>query len=178
MVSWFQRLTGQTAFKHNWRRMLPFTLPQWGILLRILTARLRLFRLRLRLCMILIFSPSKMKVVHFDHSFDGLEHDCNLLAHISAVEWGPQPFLPPNFSPLSTLPPDIVDQIKAFMLQQLRLFAPGGTVPVGLSALPKQMRFINAGMSVDAQMQFIAIRVQVGGGSDINYDTSVDGLHG
>ena len=123
------------------------------------------------------FLPFENEGGPFDHSFDGLEHDCNLLAHISAVEWGPQPFLPPNFSPLSTLPPDIVDQIKAFMLQQLRLFAPGGTVPVGLSALPKQMRFINAGMSVDAQMQFIAIRVQVGGGSNMNVDRPWTDFH-
>jgi hypothetical protein len=118
----------------------------------------------------LSFLPFENEGGPFDHSFDGLEHDCNLLAHISSVEWGPPPFLPPNFSPLNSIPPEIVEQIKTFMLQQLRLFAPGGTAPVGLNALPKQMRFINAGMSVDGQMQFIAIRVQVGGGSNMDAD--------
>ncbi len=116
------------------------------------------------------FFPFENEGDSFDHSFDGLEHDCILQAGISSVELGPLPFLPPNFSPLSTLPLDIVEQIKQFMLQQLRIFAPGGSAPVGLNALPKQMRFINAGLSVDAHMQFIAMRVQVGGGSNMNVD--------
>ena len=116
------------------------------------------------------FFPFENDGNSFDHSFDALEHDCILQANITAVELGPLPFLPPTFSPLLTLPPDVVDQIKQFMLLQLRLFAPGGSVPVGLNKLPKQMRFINAGLSVDAQLQFIAIRVQVGGGSNRDAD--------
>jgi hypothetical protein len=116
------------------------------------------------------FLPFETDCASFDPACEQLEHDCILLASISAVELGPLPFLPPNFNPLNTLPPDTVEQIKKFMLLQLKLFAPGGSVPVGLNALPKQMRFINAGISVDAQMQFIAIRVQVGGGSNMNVD--------
>ncbi|MEO6330467.1 MAG: hypothetical protein ABIO55_16145 [Ginsengibacter sp.] len=106
----------------------------------------------------------------YDLNFFPLDHECYLQANINAVEFGPLPFLPPPFNPLNSLPPDIMDQIKSFMIQQLRLFAPGGTAPVGLDALPKQMPFINAGISVDAQMQFIAIRVQVGGASNMNSD--------
>jgi hypothetical protein len=116
------------------------------------------------------FLPFETECASFDPACEQLEHDCILVAGISAVELGPLPSLPPNFSPLNTLPPDTVEQIKQFMRQQLRLFAPGGSVPVGLNALPKQMRFINAGLSVDAQMQFIAIRVQVGGGSNMDVD--------
>ena len=116
------------------------------------------------------FLPFETECASFDPACEQVEHDCILQASISAVELGPLPFLPPNFSPLNTLPPEVVEQIKQFMLQQLRLFAPGGSVPVGLNALPKQMRFINAGLSADAQRQFIAIRVQVGGGSNMNVD--------
>jgi hypothetical protein len=99
----------------------------------------------------------------FDLDFYALDDDCYLRATLNAVEPGPLPLLPSGFNPLTTLPKEIQDQITQYLTQQARPFFPSPAMPMGLGDLAKGAGFMNAGLSVDTQMQRIALRAQIGG---------------
>lgn len=93
----------------------------------------------------------------FDLDFFSLEEDCFLTTRLKALEPGPLPALPPNL-------PVTLDQLLARAESSLRASIPQKAVPAGLTSLTSLFtKFVNAGVSVDEQLQTIAFRAQIGG---------------
>lgn len=87
-----------------------------------------------------------------------LDDECYLRVEFDRLEPGPLP-VPLPF-------PVNADQILQMVQAQLRTLLPSPTRPLGLAKLlPKNQRFLNAGLSVDGQLQRLEFRVQIGGSS-------------
>src|SRR5438067_4343589 len=85
------------------------------------------------------------------------------------VDLGPLPGLPPGFDPTNIPLPITKDQILQIVNERASKLIPGVAIPIGLlDLLPGKISkylIVNAGLSVDAQQQRIALRVKGGGGS-------------
>jgi hypothetical protein len=105
--------------------------------------------------------PATIVALHgtlvFDLEFSPHDEDCSLTTRLKALEPGPLPALPPGL-------PVTLDQLLARVESLLRAAIPQPTVPAGLTQLTKLFaKFLNAGISVDSQLQRIALRAQIGG---------------
>jgi hypothetical protein len=99
----------------------------------------------------------------YELSAYSVEDDCILSSTLDKVELGPLPPLP---APLpASLPPAVTAALENFLTTNARLFAPSGSVKMGLDRLKLGVMFLNAGLAVDTTGQTLAIRVQVGGSS-------------
>lgn len=108
----------------------------------------------------------------FDLDFYPLEEECFFVARFKALEPGPLPALPPGL-------PVSVEQLLARAESFLRASIPQKARPAGLSRFTKLFaKFLNAGVSVDEQLQRISFRAQIGGSHDdidINWKDFVNG---
>jgi hypothetical protein len=105
----------------------------------------------------------------FDLDFYALEEECYLRAALNEVALGPLPPLPPPFSPHITLPPEVQTAIADFLTAQVRPFMPTMTLPSGLGLMRSEAKlgkFLNAGISVDTNLQRLVLRAQIGGSYD------------
>jgi hypothetical protein len=98
-----------------------------------------------------------------------IEQEVYFQARFKRLELGPLPFLPPNFDPKIIPLPITIDQILQMVNEQVASLIPSPAIPMGLLSLlpvaPSKTQIVNAGLSVDGQLQRISLRVEVGGGS-------------
>jgi hypothetical protein len=99
-------------------------------------------------------TPWPVTVV-YDLSAFARDEECFLRAAPDSVEFGPPPALP------VALPPPVMATLEALVSSQLRVLAPSGTVPMGLAELDLPTGYLNAGVTVDAGGQTLAIRVEI-----------------
>jgi hypothetical protein len=93
----------------------------------------------------------------FDLDFNAQEDECFLSTRFKSLEPGPLPVLPPGL-------PVTMQELLARAENSLRASIPQKTVPAGLTRFTSLFaKFLNAGVSVDEQLQRIAFRAQMGG---------------
>lgn len=98
--------------------------------------------------------------------------DCFLTSSFKTLEIGPLPTLPPN-SPFT------IAQLLSMAETFLRASIPSGARPAGLTKLTSLFNtFVNAGISVDTQLQRIALRSQIGGNNDGSFSRWHDFFNG
>ena len=101
----------------------------------------------------------------FDLDYFSLVDECYIQVRFTRFEPGPLPFLPANFDPKILPLPITIDQILEVVNKKLAAAIPSPAMPAGLGKMVKGVRFMNSGVSVDSQLQFIAFRTQIGGSS-------------
>ncbi|MCR2816863.1 hypothetical protein [Microbacterium jiangjiandongii] len=92
-----------------------------------------------------------------------VDDDCCLKAEPIRVEFGPPPALP------VPVPPGVSAALESYVSGQMRLFAPSGTVRLGLDSLKLPTGFLNAGLSVDDIGTTLVIRVEIRASQDLRW---------
>ncbi len=109
------------------------------------------------------------------------DQNCYFAVSFTGVEAGPLPFLPPNFDPSRIPLPIKPDDIQLAVNTYLVPLFPPRTIPVDLLSelpfRPSKLLIVNAGVSIDQQMQRIAFRVEVGP-ADVNPDVPWQNFYG
>jgi hypothetical protein len=108
--------------------------------------------------------PATIIQVHgtlvFNLAFVPNVEECFFQTQFQTLELGPLPALPPN-SPVTVA--QLLSTAEAF----LRASIPSRSVPAGLAKFTTLFSsFVNAGISVDTQLQRIALRAQIGGNNE------------
>lgn len=91
-----------------------------------------------------------------------VDDDCCLKAEPLKVEFGP-PALP------VPVPRGVTAALESYVSGQMRLFAPSGTVRLGLDSLKLPTGFLNAGLSVDDTGTTLVIRVEIRASQDLRW---------
>ncbi len=100
----------------------------------------------------------------FDLTTGPADEDCTIGLRYNRAIPGQLPLLPPNFDPSQIPPPINTDQLYEEVQKALRKAIPSVTRPAGIQKFNSIWgNFLNAGVSVDSQLQRISFRAQIGG---------------
>ena len=120
----------------------------------------------------------------FSIDFYTLGDDCYLSVHFRKLTLGQLPILPQNFDPRNIPSPITISQIIQIVSQRLSSAFPSQAIPIGLGRIKVEgVKFLNAGVSMNAQLNSMSFRVQIGGqypeysGLVVNWTNYLHGLY-